>query len=215
MTIDGSQLITVIAQNKEKNNEVARKAFDLFCGYYEKEATRMAVVLCRNWKRSDDYAYAIVQCAFEKVWKYPTFDKNKTNFKNTDKAILQWLNKILLRELTLFAEKGNCSHADAEDLPLITNSAEFLQIKFEDEYISDEDFERMKDQLDKIMKGLSEQEITIYLTYKLYENPGRKVPRTVLKKLRLRYNITQDSIKHCRIRVESKIGGQINERKHR
>lgn len=207
MTIDGEQLIRAIAYHKDRDIEKAKKAFYLFCGYYEKEATKMAVVLCRNWHRSDDYAYAIVQCAFEKVWRYPTFDKSKTNYKDTDKAILQWLNKIIVRELSLFAGKGDCSHTDPEDLPLITNSAEFIKENFEDEYISDEDFERMKSQLDKILKGLSEQEITVFLTYKLYESPGRRVPRTVLKKLRARYNITQDGIKHCRIRVEQKIGG--------
>ena len=206
MTIDGEQLIRAIAYQKDKDMEKAKEAFDLFCGYYEKEATKMAIVLCRNWRRSDDYAYAIVQCAFEKVWRYPTFDKSKTNYKDTDKAVLQWLNKIIVRELSLFAGKGDCSHTDPEDLPLITNSAEFIQERF-DEYISDEDFERMRSQLDKVLKGLSEQEITVFLTYKLYESPGRRVPRTVLKKLRARYNITQDGIKHCRIRVEQKLGG--------
>ena len=207
MTIDGEQLIRAIAYQKDKDKEKAKEAFDLFCGYYEKEATKMAVVLCRNWHRSDDYAYAIVQCAFEKVWRYPTFDKRKTNYKDTDKAILQWLNKIIVRELSLFAGKGDCSHTDPEDLPLITNSAEFIQENFDDKYISDEDFERMRSQLDMILKGLTEQEITVFLTYKLYESPGKRVPRTVLKKLRARYNITQDGIKHCRIRVEQKLGG--------
>lgn len=207
MTIDGEQLIRAIAYYKDRDMEKAKEAFDLFCGYYEKEATKIAIVLCRNWHRSDDYAYAIVQCAFDKVWRYPTFDKSKTKYKDTDKAVLQWLNKIILRELSLFAGKGDCSHTDPEDLPLITNSAEFIQENFDDEYISDEDFERMSTQLDKILKGLSEQEITVFLTYKLYESPGRRVPRTVLKKLRARYNITQDGIKHCRIRVEQKLGG--------
>ena len=207
MTIDGEQLIRAIAYHKDRDKEKAKEAFDLFCGYYEKEATKIAIVLCRNWHRSDDYAYAIVQCAFDKVWRYPTFDKSKTNYKDTDKAILQWLNKIIVRELSLFAGKGDCSHTDPEDLPLITNPAEFIQENFDDEYISDEDFERMRTQLEKILKGLSEQEITVFLTYKLYESPGRRVPRTVLKKLRARYNITQDGIKHCRIRVEQKLGG--------
>ena len=39
----------------------------------------------------------------------------------------------------MFAGKGDCSHTDPEDLPLITNSAEFIQENFDDEYISDED----------------------------------------------------------------------------
>lgn len=33
--MDGEKLIMTIAQNKEANKEEARKAFDLFCGYYQ------------------------------------------------------------------------------------------------------------------------------------------------------------------------------------
>lgn len=203
--MDGEQLIMAIAKNKETNREEARKAFELFCGSYEKEVTKMAVAICRSWKRSDDYAYAIVQCAFEKVWLYPTFVKDKKRFEDTDKAILQWLNRILLREMSLFSQKGNCSHPEPEDLPIITSTDAFIESYSEDEYLSPEQFEAVKTRLDEFFAGLSEQEVTIFLTYKLYLKVNDRVPRSVLKKLRVRYNITQDAIKHCRLRVEQKI----------
>lgn len=203
--MDGEQLLMIIAKNKETNKEEAKKAFALFCGYYEEEATKIAVALCRSWKRSDDYAYAIVQCAFEKVWLCPTFDKSKTHFKDTDKAIMRWLNTILIREMSLFSQKGNCSHPEPEDLPLITDSGMFVENYMEDEYMSEEQFEVAKKKLDEIFAGLSEQEITIYLTYKLYLKANNRVPHRVLKKLRTRYGITQDAIKHCRLRVEQKL----------
>lgn len=41
--MDGEQLLMKIAKNKETNKEEAKKAFELFCGYYEKEATKIAV----------------------------------------------------------------------------------------------------------------------------------------------------------------------------
>lgn len=63
--MDGEKLIMTIALNKEANKEEARKAFDLFCGYYQERVIQMAVVLCRRWKKSEDYAYIIAQCAFE------------------------------------------------------------------------------------------------------------------------------------------------------
>lgn len=203
--MDGEQLIMAIARNKETNREEARKAFDLFCGSYEKKATKMAVALCRGWKRPDDYAYAIVQCAFEKVWLFPTFDKSKTQFKDTDKAILHWLHKILLHEMTLFSQKGNCSHPEPEDLPIITDSGMFIEEYLDEEYIAEEQFTALKEKLDENLAGLSEQELTIFLTYKLYLKVNERVPQRVLKKLRTRYNITQDAIKHCRLRVEQKL----------
>ena len=205
--MDGEQLIMAIARNKETNREEARKAFELFCGNYEQEVTKMAVVLFQSWKRSEDYAYAIVQCAFEKVWLYPTFVKDKKRFKDTDKAILQWMNKILLHEMTLFSLKGNCSHPEPEDLPIITSTDAFIENYIEDVFLSQEQFDLVKTKMDDAFAGLSEQEVTIYLTYKLYlkVNDNDRVPRSVLKKLRARYNITQDAIKHCRLRVEEKL----------
>lgn len=203
--MDGEQLIMTIARNKEANREEARKAFELFCGCYEKEATKIAIALCKSWKRSEDYAYAIVQCAFEKVWLCPTFDKNKTHFKDTDKAILRWLHTILLHEMTLFSQKGNCSHPEPEDLPIITDSGVFIEKYLEEDYLTEEQLEALKSKLDDVFAGLSEQEVTIYLTYKLYMKVNNRVPQRILKKLRTRYGITQDAIKHCRLRVEQKL----------
>lgn len=204
-TMDGEQLIMTIAKNKESNGEEARKAFELFCGYYTEKVTQMAVVLCRRWKKSEDYAYVIVQCAFEKVWQCHSFDKRKSRIKDIDKAILYWMNTILYHEMTLFSQKGNCSHPEEEDLPLITSPEMFIESYIGDDYLTDEQFEAVRATMEKAFSGLSEQEVTVYLTYKLYLKVNDRVPQRVLKKLRARYGITQDAIKHCRLRVEQKL----------
>ncbi len=205
MQVDGEQLIKSIACNKDVNKEEAVKSFELFCGYYEERVTQMAVVLCRRWKKPEEYACVIAQCAFDKVWQYPTFVKSKTNFKDTDTAILHWFDKILYHEMSLFSEKGNCSHPDTEDLPIITSTESFIESYIEDEYLSDEQFDALKSKLDEAFSQLSEQEVTVYLTYKLYLKMNDRVPQKVLKKLRARYGITQDAIKHCKLRVEQKL----------
>lgn len=210
--MDGEQMIRTIALNKEKDREEAKKAFILFCGCYEVRATQMALTLCERWKKPESDAYQIVECAIEKIWLYPSFDRGKTNCKDDDRAILWWINSILVHELTMLSQNGGCSHPEAEDLPMITNPSEFIAEKFKDDYLSDEDFERMKKVLDKLVAGLNEQEITIYLTYKLYETPGKKVPRNVLNKLRTRFNISQDGIRKCQWRVKEKIEGGNYER---
>ena len=92
-------------------------------------------------------------------------------------------------------------------MPLITNPLDFIGEAFKDEYLSDEEIERMKLELERIVSGLSEQEITIYLTYKVYDRPGKKMPRNVLNKLRTRYNITQDGIRKCLWRVKQQVEG--------
>lgn len=204
-TMDGELLIMTIAKNKKTNREEARKAFDLFCGCYQDRVHQMAVIHCRRWKKSEDYACVIVQCAFDKVWQYPTFDKSKTHFKDTDKAILHWIDKILFHEMSLFSEKGNCSHPEIEDLPIITSTEAFIESYIEDAYLSDEQFDALKTKFDEAFASLSEQEVTVYLTYKLYLKMNDRVPQRVLKKLRTRYGITQDAIKHCKLRVEQKL----------
>ena len=203
--MDGEQLIMTIARNKETNKPEARKAFDLFCGCYLERVTQMAVVLCRRWRKSEDYAYVIVQCAFDKVWQYPTFVKSKTRFKDTDKAILHWIATILYHEMSLFSQKGDCSHPEAEDLPIITSPEMFIEGYIADEYLTADQFEAVKDSFERAFAGLSEQEVTVYLTYELYLKVNDRVPHRVLKKLRARYGITQDAIKHCRLRVKQKL----------
>lgn len=207
MQIDGEQLIKTIALKKHTNRADARNAFEEFCSYYEERAVQMALVHCCKWRRPESVAYQIVQCAFEKIWLYPSFDKSKSRCKDTDRAILNWIFWIMVHELTLLSQSGGCSHPEAEDLPLITNPLEFIGEAFKDEYLSDEEISRMRQELERIVEGLSEQEMTIYLTYKVYDRPGKKVPRNVLNKLRARYNITQDGIRKCQWRVKQLIEG--------
>ena len=193
------------AKCKETNREEAKRAFDLFCGYYQDRVTQVAVILCKRWKKSEDYAYTIVECAFEKVWLYPTFDKSATHYKDTDKAIIQWIQKILCNEMILFSKKGNCSHPDPADFRIITSVDAFIESYFDDDYIDEERLEELKAQLYNTFAALSEQEVTIFLTYKFYARFSPRVPQSVLKKLRTRYGLTQDGIKHCRLRVEQKL----------
>ena len=149
--------------NKAKNLEEARNAFVKFCSCYEERAAQMALVHCSKWKKPESVAYQIVQCAFQKIWQYPTFDKSKSKCKDTDRAILNWIFWIMVHELTLLSQSGDCSHPEAEDLPLITNPSEFIGEFFNDEYVSNESFERMKVELENRLSKLNEKEITIYL----------------------------------------------------
>lgn len=205
MIIDGEQLIITIALNKKRNRDEAIKAFKLFCSHYEADALKMALALCEYWKKGEGVAYDIVQCAFEKIWKYPTFDISKSKVKDKDRAIKSWINGILLRELSMFSKKGYCSNPEEEDLPLITSMTAFINEKFKDVYLSDDDFLRMKVELEKLLSGLNQKELTIYLTYKLYQKDNLSMPRSVLKKLRAHLNMHQDAIRQCHCRVKQEI----------
>lgn len=203
--IDGEKLINEIALNKSDNVEVAKNAFIQFCSYYEERVAKMCITLCKNWSTPEQVGYDIAQCIFEKVWMYPTFNKAKAKYKNTDKAISNWLYWIALHELSLYSQKGECSHPQKEDLPLITSTEMFIVERFKDEYLSEEAISRMKVRLDTMLLGLKEREKVIYLTYKLYKQAHRNVPKNVLNKLRSRYNISQDYIRQIQYRVVKQI----------
>lgn len=205
--MDGEQLLNTIACHRETNREEAEKAFTLFCGLYGTRLTQIAILLCKKWKKPEGYVDQIVRCAFQKVWLYPSFDRKKSNFRDTDLAILNWLNWILVHELILLSQRGDCSHPEKEDLPIITNTYEFIGEFFKEEYVPEKDLARIRDRLEERLSGLSEQELTIYLTYKVYERPGKRIPRNVLKKLRSRFNISQDGIRQCHWRVKQQIEG--------
>lgn len=206
--IDGQELITAIAMNKSKNREAAQRAFTLFCSYYEGKAMQMAIELCNKWGKSEGCATDIVQCAFQKVWLYPTFDKSKSIITNVDRAILNWLYWILVHELSSFSKKGNCSHPEPEDLPLITSTTDFLiEARKDTPSLTETQLEAVKSKLDILISGLNEKEKTIYLTYKLYQSIGQTMPRNVLKKLRTEFNMTQSGIRQCHYRITQKIEG--------
>lgn len=207
MKIDGQNLLSMIATNKGKDNKTARDAFEQFCGYYEHKVMQMAIIMCNKWGKPEGYAINIVQCAFQKVWLYPTFDISKSKIKDTDRAILNWISRILAHELSLFSDKGNCSHPEPEDLPLITSTAVFLQESSKYLNLSEEMFEAAKRKLDDAINGLNEKDRIIYLTYKLYLCFGKTVPRNVLKKLRTQLNMGQEAIRQRHFRLSNIIEG--------
>lgn len=205
--VDGQVLLSAIAANKGRNREAARNAFEQFCGYYEEKVIQMAITMCNKWGKPEGYAINVVQCVFDKVWLYPTFNKDKSKIKDTDRAILTWMSWILAHELSLFSEKGNCSHPETEDLPLITSTTDFLQESCKHMDLSEDIVEAIKNKIDKTISGLNEQDRIIYLTYKLYLCFGKTVPRNVLKKMRTKLNMSQDAIRQRHSRLLNKIEG--------
>ncbi len=47
----------------------------------------------------ENIAFEAIQCAFNKVWLYPTFDMSKSHCKDEENAIVIWLIKIAVSQM--------------------------------------------------------------------------------------------------------------------
>ena len=85
--VDGVQLIRTIA-DKDKDEEAAKKALDLFVSSFESKIKKRVEILALNYGYNENVAFEAIRCAFNKVWLYPTFDMGKSSCTNEENAII-------------------------------------------------------------------------------------------------------------------------------
>ena len=191
--IDGVKLLQDIA-NKGNDQETAEKAFCLFCGYFEDKIKLRVEILASKYGYNENVAFEAIQCAFNKVWLYPTFSMSKSKCKNEENAIIIWLIKIAYSQMCQYLKAGICAKVTQdEDLSVIENAEDFISY-----YIADLPLERKLElikMLNDKMSKLDEKHRVIYLTYKAYQTNGKKLPRKLLGKLRKRLGVTQATIR--------------------
>ena len=93
-----------------------------------------------------------------------------------------------------YVKKGICTQqSNEEDLSVIETSEEFVDYHIRD-YPIEEKLMLIQAMNQKI-SSLDEKHRIIYLTYKAYETQGKKLPRRLLEKLRVRLCVTQVTIR--------------------
>lgn len=191
---DGIQLLRMIA-SKDEDMETAEKALHLFVGTFEGKIKKNVEILAFKNGFDENVAFEAIQCAFNKVWLYPTFDMRKSHFKDETKAIVAWLIKIALSQMYQYTNKGECARIKPEeDLSVIETGVGFV----ESFHISDLTTEKKMQyalMLEKKLSVLDEKHRIIYLTYKAYQTSGKKLPRKLLATLRKRLGVSQPTIR--------------------
>ena len=192
--VDGVQLLNAIA-NKDKDLEAAKQAFTLFTSYFLDKIKLPVEKIVFNNGYSEEVAVNALQCTFNKVWLYPTFDKRKSRCKNTDKGIPIWLIKIATSQMYEFTKKGECANIRTEeDLSVIEDPESFIKA-FNVANLEPEKKIHYLQALTKRISILDEKHRIIYLTYKAYYVNNKKLPRSVLAKLRKRLGLTQTTVR--------------------
>ena len=124
---NGGQLLKLIA-NKEEDVETAQKAFRLFVSIFESKINKDVEIFAIKNGYNENVAFEAIQCAFNKVWLYPTFDMKKSHCKDEEKAIIIWLERIALSQIYQYAKKGECAKIkQEEDLSVIETSKDFVE----------------------------------------------------------------------------------------
>ena len=180
--------------NKADDIKAAQDALAIFAGYFETKIMLHVEVIAKKYGFGENVAFEAIQCAFAKVWYYPSFDMKKSHYDDPEKAIVMWLIKIAVSQMFQFTKKGECKQiTDEEDLSVIESSEEFVSLKLPSR--SPEEKIELVRALNKKLSALDEKHRIIYLTYKAYQIQGKKLPRSVLYKLRKRLCITQPTIR--------------------
>jgi len=187
-------LIEYISWKKEYKDE-AEAAFTQFCLRYDQAVFRAAEIYCCKWSLTETVALDIVKCTFARVWKYPTYNHEKSKSKDVDSGVKKWLKRIAFTQLANYTNKGTCHEPDVEtDLSLIYTVDELIEKTTVDELKRKE----LREQLNILygaMAQLDEKHRIIFLTYKLYAPKGKNIPRPISKKLQDELGLVSGSIR--------------------
>ena len=192
--VDGVQLIRTIA-NKDKDEEAAKKALDLFVSSFESKIKKRVEILALKYGYNENVAFEAIRCAFNKVWLYPTFDMRKSSCTNEENAIIIWLVKIAFSQMCQFTRTGECARiSEEEDLSVIEDTEDFVD-SFQVAGLDPLEKMQLIEIMEKKLSLLDEKHRIIYLTYKAYQRSGKKLPRKLLEKLRKRLGLSQSAIR--------------------
>lgn len=189
-----AELLEYISFKKEFPAE-AQLAFVEFCYRFGKDLKRKSEIYCNKYRYSEVVALEIANCTFVRVWKYPTFDKEKSKSKNLDKGILLWMYRILFTQIIKYGEQNSCAEpTEEEDLSLVSNADELLD-RFD---TPDPEAKRIVsaklNTIERALTQLSDKHRIIYFTYRAYQKDGKKMPRSIVKLLREKLSLTQKSV---------------------
>jgi DNA-directed RNA polymerase specialized sigma24 family protein len=175
--------------------ELAEAAFAAFTFRFNKEIVDKCRKIGKKWGYDNDTADLIAERTFERVWNYPFgFAKSKCGDLIIDNCVRFYLFKIARNCFFDYNKEisGEETPYDGTESVIV----EFPSIdNLEITEVDTEDLQKIHDILERAFAKLSPKHKIIYLTYKMYEKEGYKLPRKLLKQLREELELSQDSIR--------------------
>lgn len=196
---------------KDEYPKEAQAAYSEFCLRYDQAVLKIAEINCKKWNLSATVALDIVNCTFARVWKYTSYNHEKSKTDNIDKGIKRWLSKIVFTQLTNYTDRGTCYEPDKEtDLSLIYTLDDLVEKSTVDSLKKKELREQLSI-LEDVINSLGEKHRIIYLTYKLYTHNGNNIPRDVSKKLQNELGLVPGSIRKYKEQANKQVDNFLNQ----
>lgn len=170
--------------------ELGDLAFTVFVERFRVDLVDKCVILCRKWKKPDDFAVDLATLVFDRYYKYPRYKKEQCRSGITDVCIRRYLYGIANHEIFRLFFPAYSPYDGTEEVIISL-------IDPEKDYPPEtlKQLEEAEERLDRIFEKLTPKHKIVYLTYKKYEEPGHKIPRKLADELRTALDLTQSTIR--------------------
>lgn len=174
---------------------LAEAAFIAFTFRFNIEIADRCRKISAKWGYDSDIADQVAERTFERFWNYPfTFSKDRCSDMPIDKCVVLYLFRIArncLADLDKELNQEPGPYDGTEEVIVEFPAIDHLDIPAS----TAEDFRKTQEIIDAALSTLTPKHKIIYLTYKAYEKDGFKLPRQLLKELRDRLELSQNSIR--------------------
>lgn len=192
---------------------LADAAFVAFTFRFQTTVVDKCRKIGKKFKHDNETCDSIAEETFERFYKYPfRFHPGKCGDLDIDTCVTLYLFRIAQRAFFDHYNKtkaGETYPYDGSESVIV----DFLELDNMD--LDDEDLERYATQqakIEQILNTLSEKHKVIYLTYKVFEHKGFKLPRELLKKLREELELSQSSIRVYKKEVFDEVNRQTKKK---
>jgi hypothetical protein len=170
-------------------------AFREFCLRFDTYVVKTAEIACHKWGYNETIALVIAECVFNKVWKYPSYNHEKSKASTEKKGIKLWLSRIIYTQLATYRKSEECYHEEEGDLSLIYSIDELVE-KTTEYPFKQKQLETQLQIVDEALDKLTLKHKVVYLTYMLYAPDSKKnIPRSISKMLQENLDLTAGSIR--------------------
>lgn len=200
-------------RNQPEYRDLADAAFVAFTFRFQAAVVDKCRKIGKKFKHDNETSDLIAEKTFERFYKYPfRFEKTECGTLDIDKCVTLYLFKIAQRAFFDYYNEMKDEEASPYDgtESVVVDFPEIDNLDLDTESL--ENYAKVQSKIEKVLNTLSEKHRVIYLTYKVYEHSGFKLPRPLLKKLREELDLTQSSIRVYKKEVFDKVERETKKR---
>ncbi len=181
--------------------KAAEAAFIVFCFRFRDDVVSKCEIICSKRGYDKQVAAIIAQRTFERFWKYPRYDHEKSNAKNIDDGLKFYLYGFAENEISNWRNEQLSPYNGDEEIKYSFPEYNLDGISVEKRGI----LKKRMDIVSKALDRLTEKHKIIYLTYEANRHPGHNLPGHLYKKLRDELGLTQNTVRYYYNEAKNKI----------